>query len=191
VLVGGLQVWILFGTLGVVRQQAKAAEDSLTLSRDTAQRQLRAYVCVFAANIAFKKLDQPDIEVHMKNCGLTPAYNVRSWIGLDVATHPLGKELMPPPEGFQMSSSTVAPGGHEIMPVVWKRSIPPAFLPVLGTPQATIYVFGRTTYLDIFGNEWYTDYRLIHGGPEPVKLESKDGIMVGKLRTDTSGNKAT
>ena len=77
------------------------------------------------------------------------------------------------------------------MPVVWKRSIPPTFLPVLGTPQATIYVFGRTTYLDIFGHEWYTDYRLIHGGPEPVRLENKDGVMVGKLRTDTSGNKAT
>src|SRR5271157_3925341 len=192
VIVGFLQAWILLGTLGVVRQQAKAAEDSLTLSRDTVQRQLRAYVCMSGAHIDFKQPDRPDIQVYIKNCGQTPAYNVRSWIGLNVSKYPLTMQLQSPPEGFQMSKSTLPPGGHEIMPAVWSCSIPPSLLPVLGTPEATIYVFGRTVYVDIFGKEWHTDYRLVHGGPEPVRLEkNKDGIMTAKLKPDTEGNEAT
>jgi len=50
----------------------------------------------------------------------------------------------------------------------------------IGTTKATIYVYGKVTYGDVFGNEWYTDYRLIHGGSEAcdsaIKTEFQQGI---------------
>jgi len=189
---GGFGVIYAIKTLDQVKAQAIAAKDSLDLSRDTAQRQLRAYVRVYAANIEFRVPDRPVIEVHFKNCGATPAYRVRTWIGLGLGEWPLNKALPAPPEGFQGSRSVLAPGGQEIMPAVWKQPIPAPLLPFLGTRQATVYVFGRTEYIDTFKNAWYTEFRLLHGGPEPVKLDAnKDGILVGKLKPDQEGNEAT
>jgi len=192
VIIGGFGVIYAIKTLDQVKAQAIAAKDSLDLSRDTAQRQLRAYVRVYAANIEFRVPDRPVIEVHFKNCGATPAYRVRTWIGLGLGEWPLNKALPAPPEGFQGSRSVLAPGGQEIMPAVWKQPIPAPLLPFLGTRQATVYVFGRTEYIDTFKNAWYTEFRLLHGGPEPVKLDAnKDGILVGKLKPDQEGNEAT
>ena len=72
-----------------------------------------------------------------------------------------------------------------------KPPISQHILNVLGTPQATLYIYGKVTYKDAFGNEQYTNYRLIHGGAEAVRLKNKNGIPTGLLKPDTSGNDAT
>ena len=191
VIIGGLGVIYAVLTLRQVKTQAIAAKNSLDLSRETAVRQLRAYVCLAASEIAFKEVDAPEIQIHMKNGGLTPAYNVRWWIGLAVGEHPPRGPLVDPPKDIQVSKSVLVPGGKEIMFAVWSKRIPPQLVHFIGTTKATIYVYGKVTYGDVFGNEWYTDYRLIHGGSEGVRLSNKDGVPTGNLKVDTDGNHAT
>ncbi len=191
ILVGFLQAWILFGTLGVVRQQAKAADDSLALSRDTAQRQLRAYVCVSAAKIEFKQPDRPEIEIRIKNSGTTPAYNARWWTGVAMGEYPLDKSLSPPPEDVGRGVSVIPPGGEGMMLFQWKPAIPAASLPILGSPKATLYIYGRITYTDAFEKNWETNFRLLHGGPEGIRLTLINGVQTGRLKPDAEGNTAT
>jgi hypothetical protein len=170
-------------TLGAVCYQA-------LLSRDTARRQLRAYVCVSGATIAFRQLDAPDIKVDMRNGGLTPAYEMRYWIGISIGSYPLNQPLPSPPVDFQTGASVMPPSGVEFMPAQWSHPIPIGILSELGTPKRTLYVHGKATYMDAFGKKRFTEFRLMFGGPEQVGLEERDGALSGRLKPDTEGNRA-
>jgi uncharacterized protein (UPF0333 family) len=163
-----------------------AAKDAIELSRDTAKRQLRAYVCVIAADMAFTKADAPEIEIRIKNCGMTPAYEVKLWAGLAAGKHPLNVPLDRPPDGFKMNQS-----GIEMIHPIFHTPIPAFLLPILGTPQATLYVYGEITYRDAFKDERLTNFRMIYGGPEPPSLVVKGGVNTARLKADSEGNTAT
>ncbi len=53
----------------------------------------------------------------------------------------------------------------------------------IGTSLVTIYVYGEVRYVDAFGKERLTTYRLMHGGP--------DRANPGALSTCAEGNDAT
>jgi hypothetical protein len=161
-------------------ESAKAAKQAVELARDTAKQQLRAYVCVVAADIVFAKVDEPGIEIRIKNCGLTPAYNVSMWSGLAVSTHPLQRSLDKPPEEFGMNQSVLAPDGFELMHPIFP----------LGTAQHTLYVYGQINYVDAFNDHHTTDFRLLFGGPEPPQLIERNGVNTARLKTDSEGNLA-
>ncbi|MGD0735575.1 MAG: hypothetical protein ABR976_10530 [Terracidiphilus sp.] len=160
------------------------------LSRDIARRQLRAYVCLSGASIMFNDTGTPEIQVEMKNGGLTPAYDMRFWIGLAIGEHPLKRRLGQPPAGFQMGVSVMPPTGTETMIAQWQRNIPTHILAELGTPQRTLYVYGRAEYRDAFSARRFTEFRLIFGGPESMRVQDKDGSIGGGLKPDTDGNRA-
>src|SRR5438552_1463427 len=64
----------------VAAEKAAGAVNSQTQTlKDTALRQLRAYICVDAASLVFIRPYAPDGVVTIKNCGQTPAYKVRHW----------------------------------------------------------------------------------------------------------------
>jgi hypothetical protein len=53
-------------------------------------------------------------------------------------------------------------------------------------------MYGRTTYEDIFGNERYTNYRFIFGGPEAGKVyRDERNVLLGTMNPDFEGNDAT
>jgi len=57
--------------------------------------------------------------------------------------------------------------------------------------NAHLYAYGKITYEDGFGNEWYTEYRLAFGGSERQHLRLENNIGVAFLRADGQGNEAT
>jgi len=183
--------------LGAMRQQITEMQNAgiqtgqiIERMKDTAERQLRAYVCMESAQIIFKRERSPEIHVHIKNFGQTPAYDVRMWIGGAIGQYPAPESPKPPPEGFQMSTSLLAPGAKPHA-MVWRHpEINELLMPFLGTPQVTIYAYGEIAYKDAFGKPHITKYRLLHGGREPVRLMVKDGFPFGFLKPDTEGNEA-
>jgi hypothetical protein len=202
----GVTVWALFLTLIVIADQtaqtkkaAEAARDSvieaknsLSLSRDTAQRQLRAYVCVESAFLKFPERNITEPRVYFKNSGQTPAYNVRGWIHTWFAEYPPQEVFPVPPHDFVMAKTILGPGTKTTF-VAARKSVEPQLAEFLGTPQLTLYVYGEVHYNDAFGIDRTTKYRLIHGGPEGIrKITGKDG-MAEKwiLMPDTHGNEAT
>jgi hypothetical protein len=74
---------------------------------------------------------------------------------------------------------------------IFHTPIPAFLLPILGTPQATLYVYGEITYRDAFKDERLTNFRMIYGGPEPPSLVVKGGVNTARLKADSEGNTAT
>lgn len=169
--------------------QSTAARDSLDLSRDTAKKQLRAYVCVDSAVVTFPQPDVPKAQVHFRNSGQTPAYDCWGWINTWFAEHPLNEALPSPPSDFKMATEVLAPGRTSIFIAPSKPPLATQWLALLGTPKLTLYVYGEVHYREAFGGQQSTEYRLICGGPEGI--EKVPGKEEWRLMADIEGNKAT
>jgi hypothetical protein len=171
----------------------RSSDKARALAEDTAKRQLRAYICVNTAALELFSPNQPTPIVNFKNCGQTPAYDVRCWIHTWIAHYPLTETLPIPPEDFMMASNTLGPGGTTHMVAPKKAPLDQFTTNMLGTATATYFVYGRVTYKDVFGRQWYTNYRLMYGGPREQidnrKADGKDQVWV--LSPDVEGNEAT
>jgi len=183
-------VFVGFGASIAALRSLKALRHQNQIAVDTAQRQLRAYVCLSGSQITFERT-LPVAQIEIKNCGSTPAYDVRQWTGIRIEAHPLSVSLDPPPQGFNMSSAIIPPNGWHGMRVPARHPIPPHLAPLIGTPAGTIYVYGEVRYKDAFGHERFTRYRLIHGGTEgPLPPRVVEGKTVFHVKPDTEGNDA-
>lgn len=168
---------------------ADTSERALALATETAQKQLRAYILVESACVKFPRPDVPEAQVHLKNVGQTPAYNVRGWIHTWFAAHPLIEVLPEAPFDLSKGTEPLAPSRQTVFISPKKPPIKPECLPLLGTSQMTIYVYGMIQYSDAFGNEQWTKYRLVYGGSEGTrKVPNKDEWF---LSPDTQGNEAS
>jgi hypothetical protein len=159
----------------------KVAQNTLALMKDTAQRQLRAYISVTAAKIEFPEPGRPKSTLTFKNAGQTPAHDVQIWIHQWAAEYPLDVTLPTPDRDFVMARNTLGAGAHCHMTNEAPRPIfKSPYLDLVGTSQGTIYVYGEISYLDVFGERHVQRYRLMYGGSEPV--------VPGALKPCASGN---
>jgi len=185
----GLWVVTLFArkdtkkAVGAAQKSADAAEKIVLTMQDTAQRQLRAYICIPGATIKLiKKSDSmyAHVVLRYKNAGQTPGYDVKTWIALDIAEYPLNKILVQHPQDAKYTPIIISPGSEQYL--VNETVITPEQRPMIGTAKATLYVYGEVLYRDVFGIERFTKYRLLYGGDE--------GTFGEKLRPDLEGNEA-
>ena len=64
-----------------------------------------------------------------------------------------------------MSSSLLGAGATHDMRIKHPQPIVKLpFVDEIGTAEATIYVYGEAKYKDVFGNQHFVRYRLMHGG---------------------------
>jgi hypothetical protein len=184
---------VAVGTLKAIEVQATLMQSQETLLRDTAQRQLRAYICVDAAMLKFTGTgdnESFEVQVDIKNSGQTPAYDLHLWAHVWVEQYPLKVDLPEPPQDFRMSSSIIAPGGKTIMVSGPGQSIH-APIVTLGNPSRTVYAYGKICYRDAFGKNRTTRYRFFYGGNEPPRRKTdREGRVIGLLQPDAEGNEA-
>jgi hypothetical protein len=178
------------------KEQSDTAKQSLDLSRDATIKQLRAYVLVDSALVRFQRPDfLPEAEVVIRNFGRTPAIDVESWIAMYVGSYPLGVVFpTAAPTGTPIAKEPLAQGRRSTHFVRSRQIIPDEIRAKLGTPEATVYVYGGITYKDIFGAQWQTHYRMFCGGNKgglrPVK--KAEGAIEGYvMQSDETGNDAT
>lgn len=202
----GVTVWALFLTLVAVAEEtqetakaARATEDavitaneSLELQRDIAKRQLRAYICVEAMEVLFRR-GQPVAVVTFKNTGQTPAYDVHGWMALDVKVYPMTVALpVPTNPGIGHPKLTLGTDATVEYEQGLSRTLPDEEIRILGTQNGTVVAYGQLRYKDTFGDEWYTSYRLIAGGYLGAKvIPPTDGRTRWYLKPDVEGNTAT
>jgi hypothetical protein len=90
------------------RDSAKASGDAVTLARQSAETQLRAYMSVTRATISNVVVDKiPEIEIETINSGQTPAYKACITYKYCLAYFPFREEITQPEKE---SSSTIGPG---------------------------------------------------------------------------------
>ena len=190
-LIAGVQAFLFLRQLKLMRESldtaasaARSAEHSVEIMRDTAQRQLRAYISIETSKIEFPEPGRPKVTVNYRNAGQTPAYDVQTWIHQWIACYPMRCELPRPPGNFVMSKSVLGPGAHHTMIIEAPKPIAKEpYLDLVGTAEGTIYVFGEIRYKDVFGNAHLYKYKLMHGGNEPS--------TPGMLKPCMDGNEST
>jgi len=76
-------------------QAAQAASRQADITTDTAKRQLRAYLCVDEGCVKVVPDGDPgqphiklEAQLHIKNGGQTPAYNIESWLYGHIGSYP-------------------------------------------------------------------------------------------------------
>jgi hypothetical protein len=169
--------------------QAGQTRRQLTLARETAERQLRAYVVVQKSEIRNFPPEPTPVEtvqahVIVKNAGQTPAYDVISWIGMGLEEFP-PKEPPPQPTFTGRPSKTViGPGLENHLTIFLEKHLQQEHLAALSKGTHALHVVGGIRYLDAFGKERHTTFNLFYGGSY--------GLNTGRvLNHGPEGNEAT
>jgi hypothetical protein len=127
---------------GATRRLVQGAEK-------TAERQLRAYMCLYGGSIRLIQVGGQDfIEgyVTLKNFGQTPAYDHSCWVRIDVrpASHPPFDVL-----ATGLTKAIVAPDGEANLPVHW-GPVSAQDLADIRSEAKRIFVWGGADYIDAF-----------------------------------------
>jgi hypothetical protein len=140
--------------------QARRLGQTINIMKDTAERQLRAYVglkgVVTIANVA--QGQKPIVTAPVGNFGQTPAYKVK---------------LLPKTETIEFPNPVKVPGLRVVNPgndgfeirASMKTVLTEMDMAALTNKQAAIYFFGEIIYYDMFcHHNRTTKFRLLHEG---------------------------
>lgn len=149
---------------------ARAARDSVKLSSDIAERQLRAYVLIERAALSRhpdRKEDFWAIHIIVKNSGQTPAYKMRAKTEKRFIQN--GPEIMElSDESMSHPIITIAPGHDYTIRMAFNEF--PKSLNLWETFKNEgfrAYVYGRIDYEDAFGKPRFLTFQMVHGC-EPI-----------------------
>jgi hypothetical protein len=160
---------------------AKATENSVDLSRTTAERQLRAYIVAGAKSVNINGPEDAvsvSMQIVIKNTGQTPAYDLTVVSKTELLKHPIKM-----PFNFTLISgpdpSRAVLGAGETTESESKGEKPfnGDEMMIAAEPEAgaRIYTWGSVTYCDVFGHQHYTNFcsSLIFDGSEAIAHTSE------------------
>lgn len=136
------------------------------IARDTARRQLRAYVGLEKAPAPEVKVgEHPSIELNFRNAGHTPASCVRVTAVFGVDHFP-PKHLDGKLDGVKSNSvAEILPGRTFKMPMPSTGlAIDQSTFNAIQNGAAAIYCLGKVEYIDVFGSHHKTEFSLMSGG---------------------------
>lgn len=136
---------------------------ALTVTRQTAKRQLRAYVGISKGQVGLVAADNPITGIIMcANAGQTPAHECRVWYNVDVLEN--GKPLQLTEARAKSNGVSIhLPGMQSKHPIHTLNVILPEDLLLLQNDAATIIIYGEITYKDIFREKHTTRFRMQSG----------------------------
>lgn len=154
-------------------------------AEETAKRQLRAYVCVTAAEIRTFGTSEPlEAVIQTKNAGQTPAYEMTARLGIAAMSD--ANNLPPPKES--PGATYVGPNTDHYFTVPTNNVLKPEQQQMVERGDVAIYVYGDLHYRDAFKVERYVHFRLRTRNNGNTLLE-RNGAVV-KLSPDEKGNDA-
>jgi len=140
-------------------------------SRDTEERQLRAYVCVGIDSsvitstrvVGDSVVDTYYRTLTIKNTGQTPAYNLTSRYRTELAQWFSGDQLSPiPANNATASKATLNPGAGVNIPnsKLWTGiEFNPTAANLINDSMVGIFTWGQITYQDAFGDWHFTNFK--------------------------------
>lgn len=149
----------------------------LLISRNSARRELRAYVFVEEVTIknSIDPVKKPSITMSIKNYGQTPASNMIAVGTLAVHEYPLVSKLLQGPAGKgPISRFSIASNGSVYQEISLNRTLKPEEVEGLQGGNMAIYLFGNISYADVFKVKRSTNYRFMYNS------------YTGKVGTDTA-----
>lgn len=131
--------------MDAAQKTAEAARDTVLISKETAEKQLRAYISVETIRI-FKVKDKLLFFVYFRNAGQTPAYKVTTENHLFIG-HFNSPIINIPNEN---STPMIILGRGMMVPSVGVLDLT-KHKDALTNPEAKVILYGKITYSDIFG----------------------------------------
>lgn len=160
-------------------EQARAAQRSVELIQENSERQLRAYLDIESASLAFDSSGEVTLVVVFKNSGQTPARSAQAAYRYDwMPPH----EYNPPPElSPEGSSRDVASDGRYTFRTHVDQARWREHYAAVSAGTMRFVVVGRLAYRDVFGVERLTLFRRF----------LQPSAHATELATATGGNSST
>jgi hypothetical protein len=181
VLLIGIAIWQIV----LLKRTIRATEATVKIMKDTAERQLRAYVLPSRAQRvinqgATKAGVLSRVSVDLKNSGQTPAYDCVAFLGIGVFETGKATPLVLP-QDMPVSQSVLAAGeklelGGELRALTQEEEIRVAAC------VQEIHIYGKATYRDAFGIQRSTEFNLFCTG---------EWLSSGRFAACPNGTKAT
>jgi hypothetical protein len=163
-------------------KSADAAEHTVAMMKDTAYRQLRAYVFMDTTKVRITPAGERQrfyITVRLRNYGQTPAYemtHIANQFVEDMTTHARSHE-----QTTNLHKIDAGPRSQIIRASV--DFLEPPLVEAIMSGKQLLFVSGEVKYRDAFGIEQTTKYKLMYGGSPSATNR--------KLRQCEDGNEAT
>jgi hypothetical protein len=188
-LTGGVIGWQSWET----RKAAQATETNVEAGKDTAKRQLRAYMSIKNAKLLLHDDGSVEASLELDNCGQTPAYDLQGAHLCRFDSYPVTNPGVPP-EGTRKSNSIIGAGKQFFAlanAIKYRGMGREELLASLGLPDFVCCINGYFTYRDIFKDPHYLKFQMIVGGPAGIRQDrDKDGRLFASFSNDSEGNEA-
>lgn len=173
----GLFEWLgLVGNLIVASLTLPLAGFALAqvlVAKDTARRQLRAYIHVEKVELLWDENDRPKLGVHIQNTGQTPAtgFQIRVRIQNDQGVD--SREYVLPEDGELGFATWQGLGaGCTRENGVWPHNPENLRFADFAANSGAFCVLGRIFYKDIFGKSWQTEFAAFTRPDRPSRREN-------------------
>lgn len=179
VVVGAAQAILFYVQLHIIRaslddaktaadaakEAADATKESVVLARNTAEKQLRAYVLV--TNITIVGVEPgatPKADIIFRNSGQTPAYDVEVTAAMGLIDYPPTSEPIDDEPSAIGSVVVLGPQSEYRVPATLIGQLgSDQFIAILDGSQA-IHIIGTIMYRDAFGIARHTNFSSFYGG---------------------------
>jgi hypothetical protein len=186
-----MQAYIYWQQSKLMAKQAKLTREAIDGSKESSERQLRAYVNVSESKqiaVVMRTDYKQFCDIVIKNSGQTPAYDLIA-VGEFHGHWPIGQDIITPPinrSEYRGGKSVLNPQSEIILQCKRKEmEYPPRPAP----NGATMYVYGRIEYRDAFGKDRFTNFCFALGKEGPRHIDEAIAHTFFHVRTE-KGNDA-
>jgi len=144
------------------------------------ERELRAYIGIDAADFSESQDGKTKAEIHIKNAGQTPAYDVL--VRARFHFYSLPHDDFPEPTPEQQSKVTLFPDCSVTVPVIMETTVSDGNKKAIVAGKSAFFFYGAIKYRDAFGNNRFTNFRFIAD-------DDKSGAL--RWRATEKGNDAS
>ena len=150
------------------RDAAKHTREANELARSHHQEALRPYIFVSKGWFEIDDNFQPIAHLELKNFGQSPSIDTQTWYHIWIECFPLHDTLPVAPHDLPKSTSVIGPGGTSEISHPRGRALNRYEREELAAGRAAMYVYGETTYADIFGKWHWSQFTLFAGGAHSI-----------------------
>lgn len=161
-------------------EATKAMQEANRIAETNHRMQLRPYLFPASSWFTLNETHEPTAFIEIKNFGQSPAIDVETWYHTWVECFPLHDPLPVAPNDLLKGRSVIGPGATSEIAHPRGNALNEYSRQEIEAGRAAYYVYGKSTYIDIFGERHWSQFTLFASG--------KDALIKGRLASYRNGN---
>lgn len=169
-------------------QATEAMRKANEIAETNHRMQLRPYLFPSHASFTVDENHEPTAFVEIKNFGQSPAIDTETWYHIWVECFPLHDALPDAPDDLPKGRSIIGPGATSEISHPRGNALNEHSRNEIEAGRAALYVYGQTSYSDIFGQPHWSRFVLFASGKDALKggrlAPYRDGNMIDRPTED-------